>query len=254
MDGKELALKHKIKTKTTYHELHGKIVSGAFEGDDLKARVLLYIVSVFLCPNANIVPSIKHLKLLCFVGLKGKLNWCKWAYERLTDGVSKFKYRAGNAYITGCITILEVRLFDYWSRIPSRAYATADRIGHIHAWKNKDARRLVSWIKGERPAKNVKVMGSDDNSVEGTNDAKMNAYTDVIMDAFEKVFSHLNEIKVTLKTGVDRQNKIEESLETLKDESKHVVDQVAGLSANMMYMKKALCTIDAKFGVSLEEE
>ncbi|KAL4313046.1 hypothetical protein GQ457_01G019300 [Hibiscus cannabinus] len=252
MNGKELGLKYKINTKTTYNEMHEEIVSGAFEGDELKARVLLYIVGVFLCPNANIVPSIEHLKLLCSVGLKGKLNWCKWAHERLIDGVSKFKFRGGNAYITGCIAILEVRLFDYWSGIPSRAYAAADRIGHIHAWKNKDVRRLVFRIKGERPAK--KVMESDDNSAEGTNDAKMNGFTDVIMDAFENVFSHLNEMKVCLQTGVDRQNKIEETLEILKDESKHIVDQVAGLSVNMMYMKKALRAIDAKFGIGLEEE
>ncbi|KAL4377994.1 hypothetical protein GQ457_02G022210 [Hibiscus cannabinus] len=71
------------------------------------------------------------------------------------------------------------------------------------------------------------VMESNDNSVEGKNVAKTNAFIDVIMDAFEKVFSHLNEMKVTLETGVDRQNKIEETLEILKDESKHVVDQVA---------------------------
>ncbi|KAL4281512.1 hypothetical protein GQ457_03G019490 [Hibiscus cannabinus] len=225
MNGKELALKYKINTKSTYHELHEEIVSGEFEGDELKARVLLYIVGVFLCPNANTVPSIEHMKLLCSVGLKGKLNWCKWAYERIIDGVSKFKYRAGNAYITGWIAILEVRLFDYWSGIPSRAYATADRIAGIHAWKNKDVRRLVFRIKGERRAK--KVMESDDNSVEGTNAAKANTFTDVIMDAFEKVFSHLNEMKVTLETRVDRQNKIEETLEILKDESKRVVDQVA---------------------------
>ncbi|KAL4355537.1 hypothetical protein GQ457_06G008970 [Hibiscus cannabinus] len=203
LNDKELALKHKINTKTTYHELHGEIVSGAFEGDDLKARVCVYIFGMFLCPNANTVPSIEHLKLLCSVGLKGKLNWCKWAHERLIDGVSKFKYRAGNAYITGCIAILEV-------------------------------------------------MELDDDSVEGTNAAKTNVSTDVIMNGFE-VFSHLNEMKVTLETGVDRQNKIEETLSILKDESKHVVDQVAGLSANMMYMKKTLRAIDAKFGIGLEE-
>ncbi|KAL4385532.1 hypothetical protein GQ457_15G020690 [Hibiscus cannabinus] len=205
MNGKELGLKYKINTKTTYNEMHEEIVSGVFEGDELKARVLLYIVGVFLCPNANIVPSLEHLKLLCSVGLKGKLNWCKWAHERLIDGVSKFKFRGGNAYITGCIAILEV-------------------------------------------------MESDDTSAEGTNDAKMKGCTEVIMDAFEKVFSHLSEMKVCLETGVDRQNKIEETLEILKDESKHIVDQVAGLSANMMYMKKALRAIDAKYGIGLEKE
>ncbi|KAL4388347.1 hypothetical protein GQ457_09G015350 [Hibiscus cannabinus] len=167
---------------------------------------------------------------------KGKLIWCKWAHERLIDGFSKFKFRGGNAYITGCIAILEVRLFDYWSRIPSRAFAAVDRIGRIHAWKNKD------------------VMESDDNSDEGTNDAKMNGFRMLLWMHLRRCFSHLNEMKVCLETGVDRQNKIEETLEILKDESKHIVDQVAGLSANMMYMKKALRAIDAKFGIGLEEE
>ncbi|KAL4384379.1 hypothetical protein GQ457_15G019890 [Hibiscus cannabinus] len=88
-DGEELAKKHKINTNTTYEQLEREILCCGFDGDELKARVLLYVVGVFLCTNANRVHSIEHFKLLCSAGLRGKLNWCKYAYERLIDGIAK---------------------------------------------------------------------------------------------------------------------------------------------------------------------
>ncbi|KAL4336152.1 hypothetical protein GQ457_07G005230 [Hibiscus cannabinus] len=154
-DGKELVKKHKINTNTTYEQLEWEILCDGFEGDELKARVLLYVVGVFLCPNANRVPSVEHFKLLCLAGLRGTLNWCKYAYERLIDGIAKLQKRVGLAYMTGCIAILEVRLFNYWSGIPSRAYASSDGRARIHVWGKKDVAKIVTSLKGERPGKKI---------------------------------------------------------------------------------------------------
>ncbi|KAK8571224.1 hypothetical protein V6N13_103353 [Hibiscus sabdariffa] len=238
-DGKELEKKHKINKNTTYEQLEREILCGGFEGYELKAHVLLYVVGVFLCPNANRVPSVEHFKLLCSAGLRGKLNWCKYAYERLIDGIAKLQNRVGLAYMTICIAILEVRLFNYWSGIPSRAYASSNGRARIHAWGKKDVAKIV--------------VGSDQECSEGKEGGRTNGGDDVIMEMLGKVIEELGGIKESLEACVEKDNKIENTLETLKEESKKVVDQVAGLSANMMFMKKALRVIDAKFAIGLEE-
>ncbi|KAL4310366.1 hypothetical protein GQ457_01G014970 [Hibiscus cannabinus] len=184
-DGKELAKKHKINTNTTYEQLEREILCGGFEGDELKARVLLLI-----------------------------------------DGIAKLQNRVGLAYMTGCIAILEVRLFDYWSGIPSRAYASSDGRARIHAWGKKDVVKIV--------------VGSDEECSEGKEGGRTNGGDDVIMEMLGKVIAELGGMKESLEAHVKKDNKIENTLETLKEESKKVVDQVARLSANMMFMKKAL--------------
>ncbi|KAK8535952.1 hypothetical protein V6N12_012615 [Hibiscus sabdariffa] len=214
-NGKDIAVKNKINPKVSYVELQQEILSGCFEGDGLKERVILYVVGVFLCPTSDTGPSIENSKLLCSDGLNGKLKWCQFAYERLIDGISKYNGRESQTYLTGCIPMLEVRLYDYWSGVSSRATAAADHIGQIHAWRNKEVTKLISRMKGDQPAETT---------------------------------------KESLKVGLEKQAKIEENLERLKEESKMVVDEVAGLSSNMMYFKKALSVIDAKFGIGLEVE
>ncbi|KAL4308718.1 hypothetical protein GQ457_01G017130 [Hibiscus cannabinus] len=129
-DGEELAKKHKI--------------SMMLHMNNLSAHILLYVVGVFLYPNANMVPSLEHLKLLCSVGLSGKLNWCKYAYERVIDEITKMQNRVGLTHMTGYIAILEVQLFDYWSGIPSRSYASYDGHARIHAWGKKDVVKIVT--------------------------------------------------------------------------------------------------------------
>ncbi|KAL4291203.1 hypothetical protein GQ457_14G016490 [Hibiscus cannabinus] len=81
------------------------------------------------------------------------------------------------------------------------------------------------------------VLGSDDECSEGKEGGRTNGSNDVIMEMLENVISELGEIKESLGALVQKENKIEENLETLNEESK----------------KKALRVIDAKFGIGLEE-
>ncbi|KAE8697753.1 hypothetical protein F3Y22_tig00110610pilonHSYRG00254 [Hibiscus syriacus] len=48
---KALASKYGLKQKVTYHELEEEIKSGSYGRDELKARVLLYLVGIFLYPT-----------------------------------------------------------------------------------------------------------------------------------------------------------------------------------------------------------
>ena len=108
-NGKDLAAFHNISTNVSYAQLQQDILNGSFEGEAFKARFILYIVGVFLCPTSDTGPSLESFKLLCSEGLKGQLNWCMFAYDRLLDGISKFLSREKQTYLTGCLPVLEVK-------------------------------------------------------------------------------------------------------------------------------------------------
>ncbi|KAE8732415.1 hypothetical protein F3Y22_tig00002193pilonHSYRG00134 [Hibiscus syriacus] len=48
---------HEKKHKVTYAEVEEEIKSGSYEGDDLKARVLLYLIRIFLYPTGDTSPE-----------------------------------------------------------------------------------------------------------------------------------------------------------------------------------------------------
>ncbi|KAL4339621.1 hypothetical protein GQ457_08G016810 [Hibiscus cannabinus] len=97
------------------------------------------------------------------------------------------------------------------------------------------------------------VLGSDEECLEGKKGGRTNGGNEVIVKMLGKVIAELGGIKESLEARVKKDNKIENNLETLKEESKKVVDQVVGLFANVMFMKKALLLIDARFAIGLEE-
>ncbi|KAE8668831.1 hypothetical protein F3Y22_tig00112285pilonHSYRG00446 [Hibiscus syriacus] len=82
-DWKALASKYGLKQNVTYAEIEEEIKSGSYVGDELKARVLLYIVSIFLCPTGYTSTNKEHIKLICDEGLK------VLAYER--TGVARIR-------------------------------------------------------------------------------------------------------------------------------------------------------------------
>ena len=108
-NGKDLVSIHNIRTNVSYAQLQQYILSSSFEGEALKARFILYIIGVFLCPKLDTRPSLESFKLLCSEGLNEKLNWCMFAYDRLLDGISKFLSREKQTYLTGCLPVLEVK-------------------------------------------------------------------------------------------------------------------------------------------------
>ncbi|KAL4353175.1 hypothetical protein GQ457_06G017320 [Hibiscus cannabinus] len=137
--------------------------------------------------------------------------------------------------------------------IPSRGYASSDGCARMHAWGKKDIAKIVTSLKGERLGKKFKVLGSDEECSEGKEGGRTDGGDDIIIEMLGKVIAKLGGIKESLEAHVKKDNEIENKLETLKEESKKVVDQVAGLSANMMFMKKPLQVIDAKFAIGLKE-
>ncbi|KAE8711853.1 hypothetical protein F3Y22_tig00110271pilonHSYRG00155 [Hibiscus syriacus] len=148
---KALASKYSLKQKVTYAELEEEIKSGSYGGDELKARVLLYLVGIFLCPTCDTSTNKDYMKLICDEGLKGEFNWDKYVHSRLIESIITFK-KGSQRYLKGCISILEVALFDFWSGC--EAVPAYERTGVIIGneaveVKEKEEEMVISGDDGE---------------------------------------------------------------------------------------------------------
>ncbi|KAL4347409.1 hypothetical protein GQ457_17G013660 [Hibiscus cannabinus] len=73
-------------------------------------------------------------------------------YEQLEQEIVSGAFERDE--LKACILMkMYVRLFDYWSGIPSRGYSSFDGHARIHVWGKKDVAKIVTSLKGKRPAK-----------------------------------------------------------------------------------------------------
>ncbi|KAE8712620.1 hypothetical protein F3Y22_tig00110239pilonHSYRG00108 [Hibiscus syriacus] len=125
-----------------------KIKSGSYEGDELKARVLLYLVRIFLCPTGDTSKNKDYIKLICDEGLKGEFNWAEYVHLRLIESIITFK-KGSQRYLKGCIAILEVALFNFWSGCEAvPAYERTGVIGKEAAEKEEEMVVLGMTVRG----------------------------------------------------------------------------------------------------------
>ncbi|KAE8661661.1 GEM-like protein 5-like [Hibiscus syriacus] len=149
---KALASKYDLKHNVTYAELEEEIKSGSYEGDDLKARVLLYLVGIFLCSMGDTSKSKDNMKLICDEGLKGKFNWAEYVHSRLIESIINFQ-KGHQRYFKGCIAILEVALFDFWTDSNSMPAYERTRVACIYAWGKEEMMRVMVKLILDRPTK-----------------------------------------------------------------------------------------------------
>ncbi|KAE8689107.1 hypothetical protein F3Y22_tig00110943pilonHSYRG00039 [Hibiscus syriacus] len=157
---KIIVMKYDLKPKVTYAGLEEEIKSEAYDGDNLKARVLLYLVGIFLCPMGDTSLSKDNMKLICDEGLKGELNWAEYVNIRLIELITSFHKGQIQIYLKGCITI-EVVLFDFWSYCASVSAFQRTRVARIRAWGNEEVVRVMAKLMLERPSKQERVIGNE---------------------------------------------------------------------------------------------
>ncbi|KAE8709882.1 hypothetical protein F3Y22_tig00110328pilonHSYRG00762 [Hibiscus syriacus] len=149
---KALASKFGLNQKVTYAEVEKDIKSGSYGGDELKAQVLLYLVGIFLCPTGDTSTNKEYMKLICDEGLKGEFNWAEYVYSRLIESIITFQ-KGSHRYLKGCIAILEVALFDFWSGCDSLPAYERNGVARIHAWGKEEVVRVMAKLKLDRPRK-----------------------------------------------------------------------------------------------------
>ncbi|KAE8667071.1 hypothetical protein F3Y22_tig00112453pilonHSYRG00053 [Hibiscus syriacus] len=131
-DWKALVSKYGLKQKVTYAEIEEEIKSGSYGGDELKARVLLYLVGIFLCPTGETSMKKDYMKLICDEGLKGEFNWAEY-----------------------------VALFDFWSGYETVSAYERIGVAHIRAWGKEEVVRVMAKLKLDRPRKQERVIGKE---------------------------------------------------------------------------------------------
>ncbi|KAE8713395.1 hypothetical protein F3Y22_tig00110210pilonHSYRG00039 [Hibiscus syriacus] len=90
---KALASKYGLKQKVTYAELEEEIKSGSYGRDELKARVLLYLVGIFLCPTGQPeIPQRVHSNLIVPAYERTRVaRICAWGKEEVVRVMAKLK-------------------------------------------------------------------------------------------------------------------------------------------------------------------
>ncbi|KAE8717301.1 hypothetical protein F3Y22_tig00110053pilonHSYRG00074 [Hibiscus syriacus] len=157
---KALASKYGLNHKVTYAEVEEDIKRGSYRGDELKARVLLYLVRIFLCPTGDTSMNKVNMKLICDEGLKGEFNWAEYFHSRLIESIITFQ-KGNQRYLKGCISILEVALFDYWSGCDSLSAYERYGVARIRAWGKEEVVRVMEKLKVDRPRKLEMVIFKD---------------------------------------------------------------------------------------------
>ncbi|KAL4311878.1 hypothetical protein GQ457_01G047670 [Hibiscus cannabinus] len=144
-NGNALAKRYKIPKKITFVELERQILKLKVGSEDLKARVLLYIVGRFLCPKTRANISEEYFSCLCADGLNGKLNWAKHTHEMLLRAIQKYSARngKGTTYLTGCLPLLEViRFYDHVFGVQSKQFGKSNFVPRISVWGKYEAAKL----------------------------------------------------------------------------------------------------------------
>ena len=73
-DGAKILKKYRIDASTNWNDLAAKILSLDQKSEELKACVLLYIITTFLCPSTSNTLVAKYANCLCDEGFNGNLN------------------------------------------------------------------------------------------------------------------------------------------------------------------------------------
>ncbi|KAE8683392.1 hypothetical protein F3Y22_tig00111208pilonHSYRG00112 [Hibiscus syriacus] len=226
---KALASKYGSNHKVTYAEVEEDIKSGSYRGDELKARVLLYLAGIFLCPTGDTSTNKDNMKLICDEGLKGEFNWAEYVHSRLIESIITFQ-KGSQRYLKGCIAILEIALFDYWSGCDSLPAYERRGVARIRAWGKEEVVRVMSKLKVDRPRKLEmdveEVEEAEEREVDmvGGVDDGQGDYGQGKQIKFDNLMSELTDIKKIIFDIHQRQSRVEETHERHKMEVEGKID------------------------------
>ncbi|KAE8682977.1 hypothetical protein F3Y22_tig00111221pilonHSYRG00017 [Hibiscus syriacus] len=220
---KELASKYGLNHKVTYAEVEEDIKSGSYRGDELKARVLLYLVGIFLCPTGDTSTNKDNMKLICDEGLKGEFNWAEYVHSRLIESIITFQ-KGSQRYLKGCIAILEVALFDYWSGCDSLPAYERHGVARIRAWEKEEVVRVMAKLKVDRSRKLEMDVEEAEEEMVGGVDYGQGDYGQGKQSKFDILLSELAYIKKIVFDIHKRQSRVEETHERHKMEVEGKID------------------------------
>ncbi|CAN1164426.1 hypothetical protein LINPERPRIM_LOCUS33154 [Linum perenne] len=134
-DADEVRVRYNLgKGNIKCYNLHKDMVS--LTGDEeFKGKFLLYVISQLLRPSTSLHVPNSYLKLLTNIEGVKNLNWAKFVYEGILEGVRGYHAKDGvshiKKYVTGCILVLEISYLEHvkiFNDIPRRQINSLLRI------------------------------------------------------------------------------------------------------------------------------
>ncbi|OMO71103.1 hypothetical protein COLO4_28381 [Corchorus olitorius] len=77
---------------------------------EFKAKFILFAIGCLLCPRSGTYIDKSYYSCLTEDMFKGRVDWATHVYTVLINGIADFKSQKANAYVTGCIMILQVEV------------------------------------------------------------------------------------------------------------------------------------------------
>lgn len=110
VSGTEINLKDanelgELSVDNLQRELH------SLNGDEFKYKFALFALGCFLCPNSTLKINQGMINALQDIDLLINLNWGRLVFQRLIDGIRKYKGKDNDSrkgYVYGCTYFLEV--------------------------------------------------------------------------------------------------------------------------------------------------
>ncbi|CAI0433006.1 unnamed protein product [Linum tenue] len=117
-------------------------------GEEFRGKFLLYLMCRILRPSTAVHVHNNYLKILANVNVVGNLNWAKFVYDGLLEGIKDYKKKSDGAsrdqHVTGCVLLLEIFYLEHVNmHILTRHSSSLPRIRH---WNDKSISKIVNKV------------------------------------------------------------------------------------------------------------
>ncbi|CAN1188313.1 hypothetical protein LINPERPRIM_LOCUS5135 [Linum perenne] len=119
-------------------------------GEEFKGKFLLYVICRLLRPSTTLNVPNSYLKLLTNIDRVRNLNWAKFVYEGLFEGVRGYQTKDGvshrEQYGTSCILVLEIFYLEHVNSLNDMPRRRNNLLPHIRFWDEHSISKIVTRV------------------------------------------------------------------------------------------------------------
>ncbi|CAN1824195.1 hypothetical protein LINPERHAP1_LOCUS30682 [Linum perenne] len=119
-------------------------------GEEFKGKFLLYVICRLLRPSTALIVPNSYLNLLTNIERVRNLNWAKFVYEGLLEGVRDYQTKDGvshrEQHVTGCILVLEIFYLEHVNSLNGIPKRRNNLIPRIRFWDERSISKTVTSI------------------------------------------------------------------------------------------------------------
>ncbi|KAE8678387.1 hypothetical protein F3Y22_tig00111427pilonHSYRG00684 [Hibiscus syriacus] len=157
--------------------------------------------------------------------LKGEFNWDEYVHSRLIESIITFK-KGSQRNLKGCITILEVALFNFWSGCEAVPTYEITGMARIRSWGKKEVVKVMAKLKLDKPRKQERVIGKEvEEAEEKKEEMTVRGMKGEIKEIKSYVEQKYDELKKYEEEKMEEEKKMEEE-ENMEEMRRKDVDVI----------------------------